>query len=87
MDTRDGPGEAVSIPPESIEVGRCYLTKTGRVRRVLCLMPDGRVQYEQRRGPVREGHAWPRRSMSPIRTFAYNAEREVPCDWTPDREG
>ncbi len=38
----------MTIPPESIEVGKCYLMETGHVRRVTRMLPGGRVQFEQR---------------------------------------
>lgn len=34
----------MSIPPESIEVGKCYLSNDGRVRRVVKFLPEGRVR-------------------------------------------
>jgi hypothetical protein len=37
----------MSIPPESIEVGQCYLMLSGYVRRVIALHP-GRVQNATR---------------------------------------
>jgi hypothetical protein len=37
----------MSLPPESIEVGQCYLMRSGYVRRVVAFHP-GRVQYETR---------------------------------------
>ena len=40
----------MSVPPERIEVGKCYLMESGQVRRVLRIMPDGRFQYEHRMG-------------------------------------
>ncbi len=77
----------MTIPPESIEVGKCYLVNSAgtlHVRRVTRLIPDGRVQYESR--TVRVRRAW-RFGMLSLRDFASQAAREVPCDWTPEREG
>ncbi len=74
----------MTIPPESIEVGKCYLMETGHVRQVRRLMPDGRVQYEQRPGHQVNAGAW-RPGMQEGRPFALLVEREVPCDWA--REG
>jgi hypothetical protein len=75
----------VSIPPESLEVGKCYLAKGGRslrIRRLVQLLPDGRVQYEQRSPKT----AWQMRIQ--VRdVFASMLQREVPCDWTPEAEG
>ncbi len=84
----------MSIPPESIEVGKCYLARgyhAGRegylrVRRVMKILPDGRVQFEQRRGPVAPGHPWPGRNTMKLGVFVNSIEREVPCDWTPETD-
>jgi hypothetical protein len=76
----------MSIPPESIQVGKCYLTTTGQVRRVIRIMPNGRVQYEHRLGHAVLKRQWPS-NIAEARTFAFAVEREVPCDWTPERDG
>ena len=73
------------VAPETLKVGQCYLTHSGFVRRVLDLS-DERVRYEQRRGPVREGHPWPRTQVIAVSVFARKVERPVPCDWTPEAE-
>ena len=42
----------VSIPPESLEVGKCDLTPSQfgpRIQRIIAVFPDGRVQYEWRK--------------------------------------
>ncbi len=78
----------MSVPPESTEIGRCYLAraevqaggKALRVRRVTRIYPDGRVQYELRRGPIEPGHARPRQGTTSITSFAHQVEREVACD-------
>jgi hypothetical protein len=79
----------VSIPPKRIEVGKCYLARgylaaggrSLRVRRVKQIRPDGRVQFEQRRGPVPAGRPWPMSGTMHLDAFALAVEREVPCDW------
>jgi hypothetical protein len=76
----------VSISPESIKVGECYLTTSGQVRRVMRILPDGRVQYETRGGAVARAFNW-RTDIQDLRSFAFSAERAVPCDWTPDQDG
>jgi hypothetical protein len=77
-------------PPERIEVGRCYLTTTERgyrLRRMVRVMPGGRVQYERRAAAgTRATTVWVL-CMTDRRAFARTAEREVPCDWTPESEG
>ena len=72
------------LPPESIEVGRCYLMESGQVRRVLRIMPDGRFQYEHRMGHA-AARSW-RTGMQSGHLFANLIEREVPCDWIPDTD-
>ncbi len=76
----------MSLLPESIEAGKCYLADNGMVRRVVRLMPDGRVQYESRSGPLRNAKTW-KPGMLQVHDFASSAQREVPCDWTPGRDG
>ncbi len=73
------------IPPESIEVGRCYLGDNGQVRRVVRLWPDGRVQYETRSRLLRNAKTWKPGMMSGP-DFAATVLREVPCNWTPEQE-
>ncbi len=41
----------MSVPPETIKAGQWYLAKGGKalqIRRVIRVLPDGRVQCEQR---------------------------------------
>ena len=75
----------MSVPPESLQVGKCYLMEGGYVRRVVRLMPDGRIQVEHRSGSSGKGSGW-KPGMQDGRSFASQVEREVPCDWTPKRE-
>jgi len=73
----------MSVAPESIQTGQCYLMQTGHVRRAIALLP-GRVQYETRsRAPNRAGWTW-RSGILDLKTFASMVERPIPCDWTPD---
>jgi hypothetical protein len=76
----------MTIPPESIEVGKCYLMETGHVRQVRRVLPDGRVQYEHRPGHQINVGAW-RPGIQQIHSFAFLVEREVACDWTPEKDG
>ena len=74
----------MSVPPESIQAGQCYLTETGQVRRVLTLLPGSRVQYEWR-----NGMAMPKRwkmDAQALHSFAVLVERPIPCDWTPETD-
>ena len=75
----------MSIPPESIQVGQCYLTLSGQVRRVMRLLPDGRAQYEARGGAVARAFNW-RTDVLGLRSFAFSVERAVPCNWTPEMD-
>ena len=72
------------VPPESIEIGRCYLTETGQVRRVVRFMGDGRVQYEERSAHILQ-KTWTV-GMQCTRFFADLVEREVPSHWTPEED-
>ncbi len=72
----------MSIPPESIEVGKCYLTAGNIVRRVVKVLPDQRIQYEWRGGYRTRWKA----GILISREFALAVEREVHCDWTPEQE-
>lgn len=79
----------MTLPPESIQVGKCYLVEAERsrrskgIRRVVRIMPDGRVQFERRPAHQVNAGAW-KPGMQEVRAFALQAEREVPCDWTPE---
>ncbi len=75
----------MATPPESIEVGRCYLSNDGRVKRVVQVMPDGRVVYEVRPGHVPSTRAW-RSGILDQQSFLVGVEREVPGDWTPETD-
>ena len=75
----------MSVAPESIEVGRCYLGDNGRVWRVVRLWPDSRVQFEFRARSLSKAKTW-KPGMLLLRDFASSAQREVPCDWTPEKD-
>ena len=75
----------MTVPPESIEVGKCYLAgpQLGpRVQRVAAILPDGRVQYEWRK---RERQKW-KPGILDLCEFAFGVDQEVLCDWTPEQE-
>ena len=74
----------MSMPPGSIEVGKCYLMETGHLCRVVALMPDGTVQYESR-GEYSHTALW-KSGAEDDWSVAMLAEREVPCDWTPEAD-
>ena len=76
----------MSIPLESLEVGKCYLIGAEHVWRVVHIMPGGRVQFEARLGHQAASWIW-RRGMLEARSFALQVKREVPCDWTSEVDG
>ena len=71
----------MGVSPESIQVGQCYLMVAGQVRRVLAILPDGRVQYEQRAGHRPRWNVL-RSGILGLRSFSSTVERPVPCNWT-----
>ncbi len=73
------------VPPESIEVGRCYLTRDRRLRRVNEIRLDGEVRYKYRHFPAAKRRTW-RSGVLAVNIFAATVLGEVPCDWTPERE-
>ncbi len=79
----------MSIPPETIEVGRCYLYRAERgprVLRVLALLPDGRVQYDLRNCYSAGSRKLWKVGILDRARFAQMAEIEVSCDWMPSAD-
>ncbi len=75
----------MTIPPESLEVGKCYLTLSQlgpRIQWIIAVFPDGRVQHEWRK---QQRQAW-RPGILDAREFALGVDRETPCDWMPEME-
>ena len=72
----------MTVPPESITVGKCYVTPGNQVRRVLSV-EAGKVAYEARGSKMIKGK-WPRRSTVELGRFAADVAREVPCPYDPD---
>ncbi len=69
----------MGVPPESIEVGKCYLSNDGRVRRVAKFLPSGRIRYVYRSFPAA-------RQVMADRTLGFGAFRgdhfaRGPCNW------
>lgn len=75
----------MTIPEETIQVGRCYLGDNGRVWRVVRIWPDGRVQFEFRSRTQKDAKVW-KPGMLEGATFAASAQRQIPCDWTPESD-
>jgi hypothetical protein len=76
----------MAVPPESIEVGKCYLTNTGRVWRASSACP----MVASSTSTGRQGC----RRILGAGTLMANAlpadvviEREVPCDWGAGADG
>ena len=67
----------MSVPPESIEVGKCYLTQTGQKRHVISA-EGGKVIYRAGRQASR-WKQWPQRQVMMRLTFALQALGVVPC--------
>ena len=79
----------MSLPPESIEVGNCYLAdqrQYPQIWRVDAILPDGRLDYKARPVDPTARQHWKMR-MTSTELFAAAVSREVPCDWMPEREG
>ncbi len=75
----------MAIPPESIEVGRYYLSTDGRVRRVVKFLPDGRVRYAYRSVSLDERRGWKTGRLD-VGRFAETTLREAPRDLTSEPE-
>jgi hypothetical protein len=81
----------MSVPPESIEAGKCYFVRpyrsgrSGGIRRVVRIFSDGRIQFEHRTSVARPTGWKP--GVQDLHSFAAMVEREVPCNWTPESEG
>ena len=78
----------MNVPPESIEVGRCYLAErreSPQVWQVVTIFPDGRLEYKARPINPKSRQVW-RSAMTTLPHFATMVSREVPCDWTPNGE-
>jgi hypothetical protein len=73
-----------------IEAGKCYLANvTGekrRVLRVLQIMSDGHILYDQRGSSGSKARFWRPGGMIDTRAFVRMAEREVPYDWVMGQE-
>lgn len=75
----------MTVPPESIEIGKCYLTRNGQVARVVNVLSTGRVVYAFRKSTDVDAHVWTG-AETDRRSFALLVERAVPCDWMPEGE-
>ena len=76
----------MNMAANGLELGKCYLMETGHLRRVMRIMPDGRVQYEHRAVQQTNVKIW-RPGMQDGHSFASQVEREVSCDWMAESDG
>ncbi len=67
----------MTVLPENIEPGLCYLITTGHVRRVTRVIPDRRIQDEYR---MRHSVKNRKTDIQEGRSFTFAVEREVACD-------
>ena len=72
------------IPPESIQVDRCYLTESDSVRRVTSTGSDGLVRYKERIGAGSWLYSGTKKRRSQV--FAVADLREVISDWMSKKE-
>jgi hypothetical protein len=70
------------VEAKAISVGRCYVTHAREVRKVLEI--EGQKLTYVARGKM-AFPAWDRemRRVTTTETFAFDADREVPCGWHP----
>ena len=72
----------MSVPPESVEVGRCYLGAQHRILHVTHVTPDGRVRFKYQEAHLTKADAW-WVGMLNLREFSSQTIRQVPCDGAP----
>lgn len=75
----------MTVPVSALKVGKCYLTRETRVRRVTEIHPNGEVRYKYRSFPANPKKTWQAGALPPD-IFAEFVLREVPCNWTPDTD-
>ena len=78
----------MSVPPESLAVGKCYLADRGlgpRICRILEINPDVGILYEHRPPGANRWFKW-RQARTGVQIFAEYVMGEVSPDWTPERE-
>ena len=79
----------MAVDPNSLSVGKCYVTASGQVRRVTDITMTGRVDYEARGSrKVDKWHRGATQSNLPsLARFAGDVDREVKCSYHPDYLG
>ncbi len=74
----------MTIPLERMDVGKCYLTSDQRVVQVMQFLSSGSLSYRFRRADATPPFRWTGAIAFHVRPF--RPVREVPCNWTPERE-
>lgn len=83
----------MSVEPSEVQVGRCFITASNQVRKVIEITTDDRVNYSARGSEYKDDNSWglgPNLSNLPSRAaFARAVDRRVKCDWDknyPERD-
>ncbi len=76
----------MTVPVSALKVGKCYLTNTGRVWRIIQAMPDGRILYEHRSRNLDSDRWSPGMLMKNTLPAEVLIECEVPCDVRPEAD-
>lgn len=73
----------MAVRVKDIEVGKCYVTNAGQVRRVVKI--ETKITYESRgKKAIPKGKKWNPRTTAKAETFVNAVDREVRCDYDPD---
>ena len=76
----------MTMLPNTIQVGKCYITRNDQVARVVNLLSSGHVIYAFRSSMAASTCRWTGAEMD-LQAFAMLVEREVTPDWTPGERG
>ncbi|SEI04402.1 hypothetical protein SAMN02799636_05127 [Methylobacterium sp. 275MFSha3.1] len=76
----------MTVNPNTLAVGVCYITPAGQVRKITDITTTGGVNYDARGGHNVDGwHPGPQLSNLPSKAkFASDVDREVKCTYHPD---
>jgi hypothetical protein len=74
----------MAVDPNTLTVGKCYVTASGQVRRILEI--DGSDVVYEARGKKNVPAPWGSKTTVDTQRFADAVEREVPCHYDPDFE-
>ncbi|MGE3990117.1 hypothetical protein [Pseudorhodoplanes sp.] len=74
----------MTVEASSIAKGKCYVTSSGQVRRVM-EVEDGKITYESRgKKSVGKDVIWGPKATVPADQFADRVDREVQWDYDPN---